>query len=63
MGMSERSLRHSDVRGVGVIWGEGDVLGFELVGEDEVCVVDEALVDGHDVGCHIEVAIVAHDRV
>lgn len=59
---SERSLRSGVSDGFG-LGGGRDVLGFELVGEDEVGVGDEAAVDGDDVLGDVEGAVVAHDGV
>lgn len=64
---SERSLRWGVSDGFGIggrgEGGGGRVLGFELVGEDEVGVGDEAAVDGDDVLGDVEGAVVAHDGV
>lgn len=39
------------------------VLGFELVGEDEVCVFDDLFICGDDVVVDIETALITHDGV
>ena len=44
---------------VGARRGE-DGLGFELVREDEIGIVEEVLVDGDDVRVDVEFALIAH---
>jgi hypothetical protein len=52
-------------QGAGLVAGvdENNLLGFELVGQDEVCVSEDALVGWHDVFVHVELALVAHDGI
>ena len=40
-----------------------DILGFELVGEDQVCVVQKISVHGDNRLADIKTAFIAHDRV
>ena len=41
----------------------GGLLGFELIGQDEVGVAEEVLVDWDDVRGDVDLAIVTHDGV
>ena len=43
--------------------GWGAILGLELVGQDQVGITEEILVDGYYVLADVEAAIIAHDRV
>ena len=39
------------------------LLGFELVGQDEIGVAQEVLVEWYDIFAHIDVSIIAHHRI
>jgi hypothetical protein len=39
------------------------LLGFKLVGQDEICLPEDVLVGRQDIFVHVEPALVAHDGV
>jgi len=43
--------------------GERLVLGFKLIRQDEICVLQQALVSGHDILVDVDPSIVAHDGI
>ena len=64
-----RVERESILMSERVLWGRsgngrvgrgGDGLGLELVGEDEIGIMEEVLVDRDDIRVDIEFALIAH---
>jgi hypothetical protein len=43
--------------------GIEDLLGFELIGQDEICISEDVLVGWDDILVDVEPALVAHYRV